>query len=60
VETGSINLMPMIDQSPPLQAAITSRLVNLPESELSEALKNATRVGVEWLRGGVTDGRHLG
>lgn len=60
VETGSINLMPMIGQSPPLQAAITSRLVNLPESELSEALKNATRVGVEWLRGGVTDGRHLG
>lgn len=60
VESRSIDLRPMLTQSPPLHAAVTSRLTELSESELRDALQNATRVGVEWLRGGAADGRQLG
>jgi len=50
-------LMPLVEQSPPLASAMTRHLGEVPESLWTETLSQATRIGVELLRGGPGNGR---
>jgi exonuclease SbcD len=56
-DQSALDLMPLVEQSPPLASAMTRHLGEVPESRWTETLSQATRIGVELLRGGSGNGR---
>ncbi|MGB1927235.1 MAG: metallophosphoesterase family protein [Rubripirellula sp.] len=59
-ELGATNLLPLVEESTSISPDIASRLTEVSDANWSDTLQRATRMGVELLRGGTSDGRQHG